>query len=157
MTTDTLPCANLNGTSGTSAIGHTNATTLRFDDLTRVLVNLEKRVCVPIEPKRRGKARTDHGDITQLRADVVNFKAEYERVITSITEDLDEFADRIAGLEARARRPFWRRSFGNPGDSRELAGRSRRKLTERLKSIFLDRPDGTTPIRAVSVDASRRP
>jgi hypothetical protein len=153
MTTDALTCANSNATSGTPATKHKIAQALRYDNLARVLVDLEKRAHVPTQrahvptqPKRHGKASTDPVEIAELRAHVANLQAENERVITSISDDLDELAYRIAELEARAQWPLWRRAFGYAGDRPELAPRARRKLTERVRSIFFGSGGRETPI-----------
>ena len=147
MTTDTLPCANLHGTSGSSAVAHNNPHVLRYDNLTRILIDLEKRACVATQPKRRGKLRADHRELAELQAHVVNLRGEYERIISNITDDLEELAVRIAELEARAQPRFWRRAFGHAGDRPEVARRARRKLLERLRSIFFCSAGRETPIR----------
>jgi uncharacterized coiled-coil protein SlyX len=138
MTTDVLAWANLTGKQ-VSISKYKNAHALRYDNVMRVLLDLEERACVP--PKRERKARTSAFGIAELRAHVANLKAEHDRVIEKITDDLDALADRLADLEARAQRPFWRRALGYASDPPELAVRARRKLTAKLGSIFLDRTE----------------
>jgi hypothetical protein len=136
MTTDALTWASLTGQQD-SISRHRNAHALRYDNVTRVLLDLEERAGVP--PKRERKPPTNRVGTAELRAHVASLKAEHDRVIEKITDDLDGLADRLAELEARAQRPFWQRALGYASAPPELAVRARRKLTTKLRSIFFDR------------------
>jgi hypothetical protein len=138
MTTDALTWASLTGQQDTIP-RYKTAHALRYDNVTRVLLDLEERACVP--PKRERKAPTNRSGTAELRADVASLKAEHDRVIEKIADDLDRLADRLAELEARAQRPFWQRALGYASDRPESAVRARRKLTAKLRSIFFDRAE----------------
>jgi hypothetical protein len=138
MTTDALTWASLTGQQDSIA-KYKNAHALRYDNVTRVLLDLEERAGVPA--KRERKAHTNRVGTAELRAQVASLKAEHDRVIEKISDDLDRLADRLAELEARVQRPFWQRALGYADDPPELAVRSRRKLTAKLRSIFLDRAE----------------
>ena len=144
MTTDALACANFTGIRG-SAARHENVHALRYDNLTRVLLDLDERASVPIPPKRDRKASKNQFGIAELRESVAVLKAENERAIDRIADDLNRLADRVAELEARAQRSFWQRAFGLASDRPEPAARARSKLTERLRSIFSNRADAKHP------------
>jgi hypothetical protein len=139
MTTDalcrTLTWASLTGQQDATP-NYKTAHALRYDNVTRVLLDLEERACAP--PKRERKAGTNRVGTAELRAQVASLKAEHARVIEKITDDLDRLADRLAELEARVRRPFWRRAFGYAGDPPEVAVRARRRLSAKVRSIFFD-------------------
>ena len=129
MTTNALSWADPTGKQD-SRPKYKNAHALRYDNVTRVLLGLEDR--------REPKARFE---IAELRAQVAYLKAENDRVVEKIIDDMDGFADRHAKLEARAKLPFWRRALGYASDSPELTARAREKLTAQLRSIFLDRTE----------------
>jgi hypothetical protein len=138
MTTNVLTCAKFTAKPG-SVEKFRNANALRYDNLTRALAELEERAPVPVPPKRDRKAGTGQSGILELRAHVAALKAENERLRDRITEDLEGLADRLAELEARVQRPFWRRVFGSAGNPPPPAARAHRKMAERLRSIFSDR------------------
>jgi len=137
MTTNALSWADPTGKQD-SRPKYKNAHALRYDNVTRVLLDLEERACVPFQRKREPKARFE---IAELRAQVANLKAENDRLVEKITDDMDGLADRLAKLEARAQLPFWRRALGYAGDPPELTARARKKLTAQLRSIFSDRTE----------------
>ena len=139
MTMDVLTCAKSNGKF--SARAQRNADALRYDDLSRVLLGLESRVPVAHEPRRERKGRAEQAELAELRACVATLKAENERIIDRIAEDLDALADRLVALEAHVRQPLWRRLFGHSVPQPELAERTRRKLVGKLRSAFLERPE----------------
>ena len=72
---------------------------------------------------------------------VANLKAENDRLVEKISDDMDGLADRLAKLEARAQLPFWRRALGYASDPPELTASARKKLTAQLRSIFSDRTE----------------
>jgi hypothetical protein len=112
MTTNALSWADPTGKQDTRP-KYKNAHALRYDNMTRVLLDLEERVCVPFQRKREPKARFE---IAELRAQVANLKAENDRLVEKITDEMDGLADRLAKLEVRAQLPFWRRAFGYASD-----------------------------------------
>jgi hypothetical protein len=79
---------------------------------------------------------------------VAALKAENERTIERIIDELDGLTDRLLELEARARQPFWRRVCGHAADQPELGARARQRLADRLRSIFCDRADPEQRTRA---------
>ena len=141
MTMDTLTCAKPNGKV---SLTRQTADALRYENLSRVLVDLESRVPVPSAPKRERKTaaerkvRADEAELAELRACVATLKVENERLVDRIAEDLDALADRLVALEAQVRQPLWRRLFGHAVPQPELAERTRRKLVGKLRSAFLD-------------------
>jgi hypothetical protein len=97
-------------------------------------VDLDEHRHVPIKPNRnRGGAQAE---IAELREHVAALKAEYERLIDRVTDDLEGFADRIGALESRARQPWWKRALGHPCDQPRHFGR---KAMDRLRTIYPDR------------------
>jgi hypothetical protein len=141
---DALACAKPNGTSKPSARVLKNADALRYENLSRVLLDLESRVYVPIAPKsdrKKGserKAAGEQAELAELRACVATLKVENERLVDRLAEDLDALADRLVALEAQVRQPLWRRIFRQAVPQPELAERTRRKLVGKLRSAFLD-------------------
>jgi hypothetical protein len=142
MTTDALACANFTGKQGAAARPEL---TLRYDNLTRVLLDLDERVSPPSPPKREHKTGKGQGRVAELRESVAALKADNERAIERITDDLNGLADRLAELEARAQGSFWRRALGCAIDRPEPAARARRNLVERLRSIFSYPADAKRP------------
>src|SRR5215510_6661504 len=134
MTMDTLTCAKPNGKV---SLTRQTADALRYENLSRVLVDLESRVPVPSAPKRERKTaaerkvRADEAELAELRACVATLKVENERLVDRIAEDLD----------AQVRQPLWRRLFGHAVPEPELAERTRRKLVGKLRSAFLDQAE----------------
>ena len=90
---------------------------------------------------QRRTASAEPAEVAELRASVATLKAENERVIDRIAEDLDLLADRLAGLEARVRRPFWQRIFGHPAAQPERDERARQHLRGKLRSAVLRREE----------------
>ena len=119
---------------------------LRDDDLARVLIDIDGRTGAPLPPRRLRRAGTGRLAIAELRAHVAELTADHERLLDRINEDLNTLADRLTELEARAERPFWRRGFGR--GNRRLAATARRRLAERLRSIFSYRRAAKYPSRA---------
>jgi hypothetical protein len=148
MTTDAPTGAGLNGSWKPPATTHKHAQALRYENLSRVLLNVPEQAEVPAKPKRDRKAGTDRADIAELRAHVAALKAENERTIERIIDELDGLTDRLLELEARARQPFWRRVFGHAADQPELGARARQRLADRLRSIFCDRAHAEQRTRA---------
>jgi hypothetical protein len=148
MTTDAPTGAGLNGSWKPPATTHKHAQALRYENLSRVLLNVPEHAEVPAKPKRDRKAGTDRADVAELRAHVAALKAENERTIERIIDELDGLTDRLLELEARARQPFWRRVFGHAADQPELGARARQRLADRLRSIFCDRADPEQRTRA---------
>jgi hypothetical protein len=148
MTTDAPTGAGLNGNWKPPATTHKHAQALRYENLSRVLLNVPEQAEVPAKPKRDRKAGTDRADIAELRAHVAALKAENERTIERIIDELDGLTDRLLELEARARQPFWRRVFGHAADQPELGARARQRLADRLRSIFCDRAHAEQRTRA---------
>lgn len=77
---------------------YNNTSALRYDNVTRVLFDLQERAPCPAKP--RSKARRDHFGISELSTHVANLKAENDAILERITEDLDRLADRLARLHA---------------------------------------------------------
>ena len=142
MTMDAPACADFSGKQG-SAARHGDA--LRYDNLTRALLDGRERVTLPLPPKRERKPGKDQIRLAELRESVAALKAENERAIERMAGDLNELADRLAQLEARGQRPFWRRALGRSDDAPEPSARARRNLVERLRSIFSDPADANPP------------
>ena len=111
---------------------------LRYDNLSSVLINLEKRVDVPAKRKRDRKSSVEPTEITELRAHVASLKAENELLAERLTHEVDRLAARITELEARANRPWWRRTLGASGQVPHSAGRPRNKAIARLRAISRD-------------------
>src|SRR5215207_1710963 len=101
MTTNALSWADPTGKQD-SIPKYKNAHALRYDNVTRVLLGLEERACVPFQRRREPKARFE---IAELRAQVANLKAETDRLVEKITDDMGGLADRLAKLAARAQLP----------------------------------------------------
>jgi hypothetical protein len=108
---------------------------LRYENLSSVLVNLEKWVDEPPKRKRDGKPSVEARDIKELRAHVAYLKAESELLAERLTDKVDRLAERITELEARANRPWWHRTFGVSTQMPESAGRARSKAIARLRAI----------------------
>jgi hypothetical protein len=141
--TDVLACANVNGKRRSGAAGDKGGHALRYDDVMRVKLDWDESRSLAIAPKRDRKASIDRFGIVELRAQIESLRAENERVVDRMTEDLDALASRLAELEVRARQPLWRRAFFH-GDHRPRAARPRRTLSDRLRALFfLDRAAAT--------------
>ena len=101
-----------------------------------MLVNVDEHRRVPIKSNRNRDPGGGQAEITELREHVAILKAEYERLIDRVTDDLEGFADRISELESRARQPWWKRALGHPCDRPRHFGR---KALDRLRAIYPDR------------------
>jgi len=149
MTMDAPACATATPTRGSARYKDAPARykdALRYDNLARVPPEPEAPAWAPGPGKRERKAAKEPSAIAELRAQVAELKAENERLVDRITEDLDWLADRLAELEARAQGSRWRRAFfGSAGDRSELAAKARRKLGDRLRAVFLPRADARGP------------
>jgi hypothetical protein len=129
----------LNRSESNAGSTRKRAHALRYDDLSRVLIDLDEHVHVPAKPRR--DRRADHAELAELRAHVAILKSEHERFAERITDEFDGLADRLAELQAQMRWPWWKRALALSGDGTELAERRREKTRERLKGLFLHRMD----------------
>src|SRR5262249_26635042 len=114
MTMDAPACAAATPTRGSARYKDAPARykdALRDDNLARVPPEPEAPAWAPAAGKRERKAGKDQSAIAELRAQVADLKAENERLVDRINEDLDGIADRLAELEARAQGSGWRRAF----------------------------------------------
>ena len=136
MTQEMLPTPKLNESWERLAATRSKVQALRYGNLSRVLVNLDEHHRVPTKPNRNRSADGSQAEIAELREHVATLKAEYERLIDRVTDDLEGFADRIAELESRARQPWWKRALGHPSDQQRHFGR---KAMDRLRAIYPDR------------------
>ena len=109
---------------------------LRYGNLSRVLVDLDEHRCLPIKPNRNRDRGGGQAEIAELRELVATLKAEYERLIDRVTDDLEGFADRVAELESKARQPWWKWALGHSCDRPRYFGR---KAMDRLRAIYPDR------------------
>jgi hypothetical protein len=112
---------------------------LRYDNLSSVLINLDKQGYVPGKRKRDRKSGVEAAEFTELRAQVASLKAENELLAERLTDEVDRLAERITELETRANRPWWRRTFGTSGPVPEPAGRPRSKAIARLRALSSNR------------------
>jgi hypothetical protein len=136
MTQEMLPTPKLNESWERLAATRSKVQALRYGNLSRVLVNLDEHHRVPTKPNRNRSADGSQAEIAELREHVATLKAEYERLIDRVTDDLEGFGDRIAELESRARQPWWKRALGHPCDQPRHFGR---KAMDRLRAIYPDR------------------
>jgi len=132
----TMPTLKLNESWERFAATRSKIQALRYGNLSRVLVDLDEHRHVPIKPNRNRNRGGSQAEIAELREHVATLKAEYERLIDRVTDDLEGFADRIAELESRARQPWWKRVLGHPCDQPRYFGR---KAMDRLRAIYSDR------------------
>ena len=102
---------------------------LRYDDLSRVLINLDRRPPVPAKPRR--KPGKEQAELAELWAHVVSLKAENDRLSEKLADELDRVADRIAKLETRQRSWWW--SMREPAAPN---GPPRNRASERLKALY---------------------
>jgi hypothetical protein len=141
MTTQVLNRSESSAGWGSFTTTRQRAHALRYDDLSRMLIDLDEHVHVPAKPRRDRRAGVDHAELAELRAHVAILKSEHERFAERITDELDGLADRLVELEAQMRRPWWRRALARTADGMELSERRREKARERLKGLFLHRMD----------------
>jgi hypothetical protein len=113
-----------------------NTRALRYDSLT----NLDKQVTVlPGKFKLDRISRADPTELAELRANVASLKAENQRLVESLTDQLNQLAERVTELEDQARRPWWRRALDSIGEERAPAARTRKRAVARLRALYLDR------------------
>jgi hypothetical protein len=126
--------------SGSSAEpARKKARALRYDNLTSVLVNLDEHTHGPAKRKRDLNSGAPSTELAELRANVASLKAENERSVERLANELDRIAERLAALEAQSRRPWWRRVFGHSGQEAGLAGRP--KAVARLRALYRANPE----------------
>jgi hypothetical protein len=105
-----------------------------------VLTNLDKQVTVlPGKFKLDRISRADPTELAELRANVASLKAENQRLVESLTDQLNQLAERVTELEDQARRPWWRRALDSIGEERAPAARTRKRAVARLRALYLDR------------------
>jgi hypothetical protein len=136
----TKPCVNLGKNADLLRNPQTRTPALRYDNLTRML-NLDEQVLVPANRKRDRNSRVDPIELAELRANVACLKAESERLVERLADELDRVAERLAALELGTRRPWWRRALGLSEHGPEPTGRPRMKAITRLRALCLDRSD----------------
>ena len=111
---------------------------LRYDNLSSVLLKLDGKRHGPANPNATGPRASIRHNLRQLRAEIVSLKAENERMVERLTDELNRLAERLEELEARAHRPWWGRVFNRSGQT-EPATQPRRQAVARLRALCLDR------------------
>ena len=87
--------------------------TFRYDNLSSVLLKIDEQTHAKSKHDRTpGEYPTQ---LAELRAEVVSLKAENERMVERLTDELNRLAERLEELEARAHRPWWGRVFNRSG------------------------------------------
>ena len=124
-------------------LANKNTRALRYDSLASVLTNLDKHATVlPGKFKPDRISSVDSTELAELRANVASLKAENQRLVESLTDELNQLAERVTELEDRARRPWWRRALDPIGEEREPAAptgaQAGRTTHSGLKSAFCD-------------------
>ena len=120
-------------------LANKNTRALRYDSLASVLTNLDKQATVlPGKFKLDRISSADPTELAELRANVASMKAENQRLVESLTDELNQLAERVTELEDRARRPWWRRAL-DPSGEREPAARTRKRAVARLRALYPDR------------------
>jgi hypothetical protein len=105
-----------------------------------VLTNLDKQAtALPGKFKFDRISSADSTELARLRANVASMKAENQRLVESLTDELNQLAERVTELEDRARRPWWRRALDPIGEEREPAARTRKRAVARLRALYPDR------------------
>jgi hypothetical protein len=105
-----------------------------------VLTNLDKQATIlPGKFKLDRISSVDSTELAELRANVASLKAENQRLVESLTDELNQLAERVTELEDRARRPWWRRALDPIGEEREPAARTRKRAVARLRALYPDR------------------
>ena len=115
-----------------------SARDLRYDNLSSVLLKIDEQTH-GTGTKRDRTAVESPTQFAQLRAEIVSLKAENERMVERLTDELNRLAERLEELEARAHRPWWGRVFNRSGQEREPATQPRRQAVARLRALCLDR------------------
>ena len=117
-----------------------NRRALRYDSLASVLTNLDKQVTVlPGKFKLDRISSADSTELAEQRANVAYLKAENQRLVESLTDELTQLAERVTELEDQAHRPWWRRALDPIGEERAPAARTRKRAVARLRALYLDR------------------
>jgi hypothetical protein len=117
-----------------------NTRALRYGSLASVLTNLDKQAtALPGKFKLDRISSADSTELARLRANVASMKAENQRLVESLTDELNQLAERVTELEDRARRPWWRRALDPSGEEREPAARTRKRAVARLRALYPDR------------------
>ena len=120
-------------------LANKNTRALRYDSLASVLTNLDKQATVlPGNFKLDRISCADPSELAELRANVASMKAENQRLVESLTDELNQLVERVTELEDRARRPWWRRAL-DPSGEREPAARTRKRAVARLRALYPDR------------------
>jgi hypothetical protein len=116
-----------------------NTRALRYGSLASVLTNLDKQAAVlPGKFKLDRISSVDPTELAELLANVASLKAENERLVGNLTDDVNQLAERVTELEDRVRQPWWRRALDPSGQKHEAA-RTRKKAVARLRALYLDR------------------
>jgi hypothetical protein len=89
MTQEMLPTPKLKESWERFAATRSKVQALRYGNLSRVLVNLDEHHRVPTKPNRNRNADGSQAEIVELREHVATLKAEYERLIDRVTDDLE--------------------------------------------------------------------
>ena len=72
---------------------------------------------MPVKFKLDRISSVDSTELAELRANVASMKAENQRLVESLTDELNQLVERVTELEDRARRPWWRRALDPSGES----------------------------------------
>jgi hypothetical protein len=134
MAAKTFAKSGIKRTSSAEPHSIKSARDLRYDNLSSVLLKIDEQT--------HGRDRTaveSPTQFAQLRAEIVSLKAENERMVERLTDELNRLAERFEELEARAHRPWWGRVFNRSGQEREPATQPRRQAVARLRALCLDR------------------
>src|SRR6478752_3311495 len=91
-----------------------SARDLRYANLSSVLLKIDEQTH-GTGTKRDRPAVESPTQFAQLRAEIVSLKAENERMVERLTDELNRLAERLDELEARAHRPWWGRVFNRSG------------------------------------------
>ena len=114
-----------------------NARAFRYDNLSSVLLKIDEQTHAKSKRDRTpGECPTQ---LAELRAEIVSVKAENERMVERLTDELNRLAERLEELEARAHRPWWGRVFNRSSQQRQPATQPRRQAVARLRALCLDR------------------
>jgi hypothetical protein len=128
MSTESLICPELN--QGLTPLAtHRKAHALRYDDLSRVLVDFGQYAPTSKKPTRGRKSGIEQDD---LWIHLAVLRAENDRLRDLVSDQLHHFARRVAELERQIRRPWWRRMFG----SAEPIEPPRNRASEQLRVLY---------------------
>ena len=87
-------------------LANKNTRALCYESLASVLTNLDKQATVlPDNFKLDRISCADPSELAELRANVASLKAENQRLLESLTDELNQLAERVTELEDQARRP----------------------------------------------------